>query len=126
MLMGQGRFARPFCSQKFQTFHKATGGPLSAVLASKIGILLQHVNQLTGHDIHVPKDLYPRLFLTTAVAEFMGALLFISDQRFGCWVLVGAHLLTPTDRLQYLLTSVLLRRTHSLLYSFGTQSSTQY
>jgi hypothetical protein len=67
-------------------------------MASKADILLQHVYQLTTYDIRVPAELYPRLFLTSAVAEFMGALLFISDQRFGCWVLVGIQLMVFRNR----------------------------
>ncbi|KAJ9510715.1 hypothetical protein QJQ45_027662 [Haematococcus lacustris] len=90
--------------QLFQSFNQDTGGPLVSALGPNVDRLMLHAQRLTGLTVPGVKSsysclqvansalsvqpFYPRLFLALATTEFLGALLYASDIRFGGWILV--------------------------------------
>ncbi|KAL6765901.1 HR-like lesion-inducing-domain-containing protein [Haematococcus lacustris] len=76
--------------QLFQSFNQDTGGPLVSALGPNVDRLMLHAQRLTGLTVPGFKPFYPRLFLALATTEFLGALLYASDIRFGGWILLGS------------------------------------
>ena len=69
-------------------FDKETGGPMTAYMAPKLDHFLAKVHDLTGFVVPIAKSDYPRILLTAAVCEGLGAMLFVLDISFGAVVLI--------------------------------------
>ena len=61
---------------------------MTAYMAPKLDHFLAKVHDLTGFVVPIAKSDYPRILLTAAVCEGLGAMLFVLDISFGAIVLV--------------------------------------